>query len=51
VFPNGELHIRNTVISDSYSKYRCKTRHLLTNETRISDSQGVLHLSGTKSFN
>ncbi|RWS06193.1 Down syndrome cell adhesion molecule-like protein Dscam2, partial [Dinothrombium tinctorium] len=45
VFPNGELHIRNTVISDSYSKYRCKTRHLLTNETRISDSQGVLHLS------
>ncbi|RWS31821.1 Down syndrome cell adhesion molecule-like protein Dscam2, partial [Leptotrombidium deliense] len=45
VFPTGELHIRKATLSDSYTKYRCKTRHRLNNETKISDSQGALVLS------
>ncbi|XP_067127158.1 cell adhesion molecule Dscam1-like isoform X1 [Centruroides vittatus] len=42
VYPSGQLHIRNVGSTDDFTSYRCRTRHRLTGETRLSDSQGRL---------
>ncbi|XP_022252792.1 Down syndrome cell adhesion molecule-like protein Dscam2 [Limulus polyphemus] len=43
VLANGELHIRETVLSDGFQFYRCRTRHELSREdSRLSMSHGRL---------
>ncbi|XP_065155482.1 cell adhesion molecule Dscam1 isoform X12 [Atheta coriaria] len=42
VLPSGELHIRDVGPEDGYKSYQCRTRHRLTNETRMSATKGRL---------
>ncbi|XP_076346768.1 cell adhesion molecule Dscam1-like isoform X3 [Tachypleus tridentatus] len=43
VLENGELHIRETVMSDGFQLYRCRTRHELNRkDSRLSKSHGRL---------
>ncbi|XP_064472105.1 cell adhesion molecule Dscam1-like isoform X2 [Ornithodoros turicata] len=36
VFPSGELHVRHVTQADGMGDYRCRTRHRLTGETKLS---------------
>ncbi|XP_046638873.1 Down syndrome cell adhesion molecule-like protein Dscam2 isoform X13 [Daphnia pulicaria] len=42
VLPSGELHIRDVSPEDGYKSYRCRTKHRLTGETRLSATAGRL---------
>ena len=46
VLPSGELHIRDVAPEDGYKSYRCRTKHRLTGETRLSATAGRLVVTG-----
>ena len=46
VLPSGELHIRDVSPEDGYKSYRCRTKHRLTGETRLSATAGRLVVTG-----
>ena len=46
VLPSGELHIRDVAPEDGYKSYRCRTRHRVTRETRLSATDGRLVVTG-----
>ncbi|GFY30820.1 hypothetical protein TNCV_3119801 [Trichonephila clavipes] len=42
VLPNGELLIRNAMISDGFKSYRCLTKHILSGDIQLSSTSGRL---------
>nr|XP_040576477.1 Down syndrome cell adhesion molecule-like protein Dscam2 isoform X20 [Lepeophtheirus salmonis] len=42
VLPSGELQIRNVVPEDGFKTYKCRTKHKLTGETKLSATAGKL---------
>ena len=46
VLPSGELHIRDVAPEDGYKSYRCRTKHRLTGDTRLSATAGRLVVTG-----
>ncbi|KAG8194566.1 hypothetical protein JTE90_013309 [Oedothorax gibbosus] len=42
VLPNGELLIRNAMISDGFKSYRCLTKHTLSGDIQLSSTSGRL---------
>lgn len=42
VLPSGELHIKDVGPEDGYKSYQCRTKHRLTDETRLSATKGRL---------
>ena len=51
VLRDGELHIRNAARSDSFRKYRCLIKNLLTGNVTPSVSSGQLIVTGILSIN
>lgn len=46
VLPNGELLIRNAMISDGFKTYRCLTKHILSGDMQLSATSGRLIITG-----
>lgn len=46
VLPSGELQIRNVVKEDGDKTYKCRTKHRLTGETKLSATAGRLVITG-----
>ncbi|GIY84384.1 hypothetical protein CEXT_645181 [Caerostris extrusa] len=46
VLPNGELLIRNAMISDGFKSYRCLTKHILSGDIQLSSTSGRLIITG-----
>lgn len=44
-FATGELHVKQVTTADAFSKFRCRTRHVLTNETRLSANSASIVIS------
>jgi hypothetical protein len=42
VLPSGELQIRNVSPEDGFKTYKCRTKHRLTGETKLSATAGRL---------
>ncbi|XP_022253768.1 Down syndrome cell adhesion molecule-like protein Dscam2 [Limulus polyphemus] len=42
VLSHGELHIRNATDEDGYKSYFCRTTHLLSGESQLSQNSGTL---------
>ncbi|XP_023322374.1 Down syndrome cell adhesion molecule-like protein Dscam2 [Eurytemora carolleeae] len=42
VLPSGELQIRNVTAEDGFKTYKCRTKHRLTGETKLSATAGRL---------
>ncbi|XP_065563443.1 cell adhesion molecule Dscam1-like isoform X11 [Artemia franciscana] len=42
VLPSGELHIRDVTPEDGFKTFRCRTKHRLTGETKLSATAGRL---------
>ena len=50
VLPSGELQIRNVSPEDGEKTYRCRTKHRLTGETKLSATAGKLVITGKTLF-
>lgn len=46
VLPSGELQIRNVSPEDGTKTYKCRTKHRLTGETKLSATAGRLVITG-----
>ena len=46
VLPSGELQIRNVSPEDGFKTYKCRTKHRLTGETKLSATAGRLVITG-----
>ena len=46
VLPSGELQIRNVSAEDGFKTYKCRTKHRLTGETKLSATAGRLVITG-----
>ena len=46
VLPSGELQIRNVSPDDGFKTYKCRTKHRLTGETKLSATAGKLVITG-----
>lgn len=46
VLPSGELQIRNVTADDGFKTYKCRTKHRLTGETKLSATAGKLVITG-----
>lgn len=46
VLPSGELQIRNVSPEDGSKTYKCRTKHRLTGETKLSATAGRLVITG-----
>ena len=46
VLPSGELQIRNVSPEDGEKTYKCRTKHRLTGETKLSATAGKLVITG-----
>ena len=46
VLPSGELQIRNVSPADGFKTYKCRTKHRLTGETKLSATAGKLVITG-----
>ena len=46
VLPSGELQIRNVSPEDGFKTYKCRTKHKLTGETKLSATAGRLVITG-----
>jgi len=46
VLPSGELHIRDVTPEDGFKTFRCRTKHRLTGETKLSATAGRLVITG-----
>jgi hypothetical protein len=44
--PSGELQIRNVSPEDGFKTYKCRTKHRLTGETKLSATAGRLVITG-----
>lgn len=44
-FQTGELHVKQVNTADSFSKFRCRIRNILTNETKISPNSASIVIS------
>lgn len=44
-FATGELHVKQVSVSDSFAKFRCRTRHVLTNATSVSANSASIVIS------
>ena len=51
VLPSGELQIRNVSAEDGFKTYKCRTKHRLTGETKLSATAGRLVITGRHIFN
>ena len=49
VLPSGELQIRNVGPEDGFKTYKCRTKHKLTGETKLSATAGRLVITGMSS--
>ena len=50
VLPSGELQIRNVSAEDGFKTYKCRTKHRLTGETKLSATAGRLVITGKSDF-
>ena len=50
VLPSGELQIRNVSAEDGFKTYKCRTKHRLTGETKLSATAGRLVITGKFRF-
>ena len=50
VLPSGELQIRNVSAEDGFKTYKCRTKHRLTGETKLSATAGRLVITGRQEF-
>ena len=50
VLPSGELQIRNVSAEDGFKTYKCRTKHRLTGETKLSATAGRLVITGKLRF-
>ena len=46
VLPSGELQIRNVGPDDGFKTYKCRTKHRLTGEMKLSATAGKLVITG-----
>ncbi len=46
VLPSGELQIRNVSPDDGFKTYKCRTKHRLTGDTKLSATAGKLVITG-----
>ena len=46
VLPSGELQIRKVSPDDGFKTYKCRTKHRLTGETKLSATAGKLVITG-----
>lgn len=44
-FQTGELHVKQVTAADSFSKFRCRVRNTLTNETKMSTTSASIVIS------
>ena len=50
VLPSGELQIRNVSPEDGFKTYKCRTKHRLTGETKLSATAGRLVITGKSAY-